>query len=52
LPSPGDPGPEARAETSAGAGYLWWDSWAHLTTAFHGLLADAALRAASIQTSR
>jgi phospholipase/lecithinase/hemolysin len=44
LSSPGDPGPEARAETSAGAGYLWWDSWAHLTTAFHGLLADAALR--------
>ncbi|GDX77294.1 hypothetical protein LBMAG41_23730 [Cyanobium sp.] len=43
LSSPGDPGPEARAETSAGAGYLWWDSWAHLTTAFHGLLADAAL---------
>jgi phospholipase/lecithinase/hemolysin len=44
LSSPGDPGPEARAETSAGVGYLWWDSWAHLTTAFHGLLADAALR--------
>jgi phospholipase/lecithinase/hemolysin len=44
LSSPGDPGPEARAETSAGAGYLWWDSWAHLTTAFHGLLADAALQ--------
>jgi len=44
LSSPGDPGPEARAETSAGAGYLWWDSWAHLTTAFHGLLAEAALR--------
>jgi len=43
LSSPGDPGPEARAETSAWAGYLWWDSWAHLTTAFHGLLADAAL---------
>jgi phospholipase/lecithinase/hemolysin len=38
------PAPEARGETPAGAGHLWWDSWAHLTTAFHGLLADAALK--------
>jgi outer membrane lipase/esterase len=44
LSSLGDPGPKACGETPAGAEYLWWDSWAHLTTAFHGLLADTALR--------
>ena len=44
LPFPGEPCSEARGERPAGAGYLWWDSWAHLTTAFHGLLADAALQ--------
>jgi len=43
LLSPGDPNPQAPVETPAGAGYLWWDSWAHLTTAFHGLLAERAL---------
>jgi len=37
-------GPGVPGATSAGAGYLWWDSWAHLTTDFHGLLADMALR--------
>ena len=41
--APGDPKPPAPGETPAGAGYLWWDSWAHLTTAFHGLLAKHAL---------
>ena len=44
LPFPGDPSSDARGTTPAGVGYLWWDSWAHLTTAFHGLLADAALQ--------
>jgi len=44
LPSPGEPCSEALGATPAGVGYLWWDSWAHLTTAFHGLLADAVLR--------
>ncbi len=24
------------------AGFLWWDGWGHLTSAFHGLLADEA----------
>ena len=43
LLSPGDPNPQAPVETPAGAGYLWWDSWAHLTTAFHALLAERAL---------
>jgi phospholipase/lecithinase/hemolysin len=43
LPFPGEPCSEALGATPAGVGYLWWDSWAHLTTAFHGLLADAAL---------
>lgn len=28
-----------------GAGWLWWDSWGHLTTAFHSLLAAEAWRA-------
>ena len=37
-------GPALPAPIAAPAGYLWWDSWAHLTTAFHGLLADAALQ--------
>ena len=41
--APGDPTPPAPGETPVGAGYLWWDSWAHLTTAFHGLLAERAL---------
>jgi len=44
LDGEGEPAPEARSERPAGAGYLWWDSWAHLTKAFHGLLADAALK--------
>jgi phospholipase/lecithinase/hemolysin len=44
LPFPGEPCSEALGATPAGVGYLWWDSWAHLTTAFHGLLANAALR--------
>jgi outer membrane lipase/esterase len=44
LPFPGEPCPEALGSPPAGVGYLWWDSWAHLTTAFHGLLADAALQ--------
>ncbi len=44
LPFPGEPCSEALGATPAGVGYLWWDSWAHLTTAFHGLLADAVLR--------
>jgi outer membrane lipase/esterase len=39
----GEPTPQAPGEAPAGAGYLWWDSWAHLTTAFHGLLAERAL---------
>jgi phospholipase/lecithinase/hemolysin len=43
LPFPAEPCPEALGSPPAGVGYLWWDSWAHLTTAFHGLLADAAL---------
>jgi phospholipase/lecithinase/hemolysin len=33
------------APVAAPAGYLWWDSWAHLTTAFHALLADTVLAA-------
>jgi len=37
-------GPALPAPVAAPAGYLWWDSWAHLTTAFHGLLAEAALK--------
>ena len=44
LPFPAEPCSEALGATPAGVGYLWWDSWAHLTTAFHGLLADAALQ--------
>jgi len=36
-------GPPLPAPVAAPAGTLWWDSWAHLTTAFHGLLAEAAL---------
>jgi phospholipase/lecithinase/hemolysin len=24
------------------AGFLWWDGWGHLSSAFHGLLADEA----------
>jgi outer membrane lipase/esterase len=43
LPFPGEPCSEALGASPASVGYLWWDSWAHLTTAFHGLLADAAL---------
>jgi len=37
-------GPPLPAPVAAPAGTLWWDSWAHLTTAFHGLLAEAALQ--------
>lgn len=44
LSSPGDSTPGAPGATPDGGGYLWWDSWAHLTTAFHVLLADAALK--------
>jgi phospholipase/lecithinase/hemolysin len=29
-------------ETPEANGFLWWDSWAHLTTAFHRLLAQEA----------
>jgi phospholipase/lecithinase/hemolysin len=43
--TPGDPGLGVRGETLDAAGYLWWDSWAHLTTAFHGLLAERAFAA-------
>jgi len=35
----------ALGDAAAASGYLWWDHWAHLTTAFHGLLADRALAA-------
>ena len=44
VPSLGDPTPETPSKTPDAAGYLWWDSWAHLSTAFHGLLAEAALQ--------
>ena len=44
LPFPGEPCSEALGASTAGAGSLWWDSWAHLTTAFHALLADVALK--------
>jgi len=44
LPVPGEPCSEALGATAAGVGFLWWDSWAHLTTAFHALLADLALK--------
>lgn len=49
LPTLGDVGRGApalgtRGETPEAVGQLWWDSWAHLTTAFHGLLAEAALK--------
>lgn len=49
LPTLGDVGRGAPAlgtpgETPDAVGQLWWDSWAHLTTAFHGLLAEAALK--------
>jgi outer membrane lipase/esterase len=30
------------AAVAAGGGHLWWDSWAHLTTAFHQRLAALA----------
>jgi len=36
--------PALPAPVAAPAGYLWWDSWAHLTMAFHALLAEAALK--------
>jgi len=39
-PEGGAPG----APSPSGAGFLWWDSWGHLTTAFHGLLAQEAWR--------
>jgi phospholipase/lecithinase/hemolysin len=44
VSSTGDPTPETPSKTPDAAGYLWWDSWAHLSTAFHGLLAEAALK--------
>jgi outer membrane lipase/esterase len=44
LPFPAEPCSEALGASTAGAGSLWWDSWAYLTTAFHALLADLALR--------
>ncbi len=37
-------GPPLPAPVAAPGATLWWDSWAHLTTAFHGLLANAALK--------
>jgi phospholipase/lecithinase/hemolysin len=46
LPTLGDAGLGAPAlGTPDAAGHLWWDSWAHLSTAFHALLAEAALKA-------
>lgn len=46
--APGEPDSAATASrsTSAGqaAGHLWWDDWAHLTTAFHRQLAAVAWR--------
>jgi phospholipase/lecithinase/hemolysin len=30
------------APAPSGEGFLWWDSWGHLTTAFHALLAAEA----------
>jgi hypothetical protein len=50
LPSPGDAGTPASGEPGLGgrgatpdaAGHLWWDSWAHLTTAFHARMAERA----------
>jgi phospholipase/lecithinase/hemolysin len=30
--------------TPSGQGWLWWDSWGHLTTSFHTLLAGEAWR--------
>ncbi|MFM7269453.1 MAG: SGNH/GDSL hydrolase family protein [Cyanobium sp.] len=45
LPCPGDRCPQGLGETPAAAGLLWWDSWAHLTAAFHRLLAAEALKA-------
>ena len=38
-------GAAADRETPAADGFLWWDSWAHFTTAFHRLLAQEALAA-------
>lgn len=43
LPDSLSPGESLPAVASSGAGHLWWDGWAHLTTAFHRLLAAAAL---------
>ncbi|MFM7267575.1 MAG: SGNH/GDSL hydrolase family protein [Cyanobium sp.] len=43
-PSPGQGHPQAVSAAPLGAGHLWWDDWAHLTTAFHRLLAAEALR--------
>ena len=56
LPTLGDVGRGApalgtRGETPEAVGQLWWDSWAHLTTAFHGLLAEAALKGLREQES-
>ena len=39
-----DPGGAAVQVESDAAGHLWWDSWAHFTTAFHSLLAKEALQ--------
>jgi len=41
-------GPEASGGTAAvfpARGHLWWDSWAHLSAAFHALMAQQALAA-------
>ena len=32
--------PQAAPDTT---GVLWWDGWGHLSSAFHGLLADEAV---------
>jgi phospholipase/lecithinase/hemolysin len=37
-----DLGVAADRGTPEANGFLWWDSWAHLTTAFHRLLAQEA----------
>lgn len=41
---PGD-GRQSAAAVPDAAAHLWWDSWGHLTAAFHRLLAQRALEA-------
>jgi phospholipase/lecithinase/hemolysin len=41
--SPGNASISTLGDPPAAAGYLWWDSWAHLTTAFHARLAERAV---------